>query len=173
MRFAYQILIHTPVWVFPLFAYLVWLGIKAMRPRTTTIQRSLIVPAIFIIWGLSSLVSQSHDTLLPLASWFAAALVLGATGFLSAKPFELDHTTGEIKRPGSVVPLLRNITIFALQYAVRVIMAIDPDARTTATMVGRAVGGAMTGYFLGRTVAMLRQYRKQWQADLKTSPRPQ
>jgi hypothetical protein len=51
-------------------------------------------------------------------------------------------------------------------------MAIDPDARTTAALVGRAVGGAMTGYFLGRTVALLLQYRKQRQADLKTSPRP-
>ena len=78
MQFAYQILIHTPIWVFPLFAYLVWLGIQGMRPRTTTIWRSLIVPAIFIIWGLSSLVSQSHDTVLPLASWLAAALVLAS-----------------------------------------------------------------------------------------------
>ena len=172
MQFAYQILIHTPVWVFPLFAYLVWAGIQGMRPRTTTIWRSLIVPAIFIIWGISGLVSQSRDTIAPFATWLAAALVLGAAGFLLAKPFELDHTTGEIKRPGSVVPLLRNITIFALQYTVRVIMAIDPDARTTASLVGRAVGGAMTGYFLGRTVALLRQYHKQRQADLKTSQPP-
>lgn len=29
MKFAWQILTHTPIWVFPLFAYLVWLGIKA------------------------------------------------------------------------------------------------------------------------------------------------
>ena len=49
MKFAWQILIHTPVWVFPLFGYLVWLGIKAMRPRTVTIWRSLIVPAVFIV----------------------------------------------------------------------------------------------------------------------------
>jgi uncharacterized protein DUF6622 len=172
MQFVTQILIHTPLWVWPLFAYLVWLGIQAMRPRTTTIWRSLIVPAIFIIWGLSGLVSQSQNTVLPLVAWLAAALVLGATGFLLAKPFELDHTTGEIKRPGSIVPLIRNLTIFALQYTVRVIMAIDPEARLTATVVGRAVGGAMTGYFLGRTVALLRQYYKQRQADLKISPHP-
>ena len=172
MQFAYQILIHTPLWVWPLFGYLVWLGIKAMRPRTTTVQRSLIVPAIFIIWGLSGLVSQSRDTVAPLVAWLVAALVLGATGFLLAKPFELDHTTGEIKRPGSIVPLIRNVTIFALQYTVQVIMAIDPDARTAASLVGRAVGGAMTGYFVGRTVALLRQYQKQRQADLKTSPHP-
>jgi hypothetical protein len=173
MQLAYRILIHTPLWVWPLFAYLVWAGFQGMRPRTTTIQRSLIVPAIFIIWGSSSLVSQSQNTVLPLVAWLAAALVLGASGFLLAKPFELDHTTGEIKRPGSVKPLVRNLTIFALQYTVRVIVAIDPEARLTATIVGRAVGGAMTGYFLGRTVALLRQYYRQRQADLKISPRPQ
>ena len=69
MTFAYQILIHTPIWVFPLFAYLVWLGIKAMRPRTTTIWRSLIVPAIFIIWGLSRLLSGTQHAIVPLLSW--------------------------------------------------------------------------------------------------------
>jgi uncharacterized protein DUF6622 len=172
MQFAYQILIHTPLWVWPLLAYLVWQGIKAMRPRKVTVHRSLIMPAIFIVWGLSGLVSRSADNIWPLVAWLAAALVLGSTGFLTAKPFELDHTTGEIERPGSVVPLIRNLSIFALQYTVRVIMAIDPDARTIAAVAGRVVGGAMTGYFLGRTVALLLQYQKQRQADLKTSPPP-
>lgn len=172
MRFAYQILIHTPLWVWPLLAYLIWQGIKAMRPRKVTVQRSLIMPAIFIVWGLSGLISRSTDNLWPLVAWLAAALVLGPAGFLASKPFELDHTSGEITRPGSVMPLIRNLSIFALQYAVQVIMAIDPDARTTAAVAGRAVGGAMTGYFIGRTVALLRQYQKQHQADLKTSPPP-
>jgi hypothetical protein len=172
MQFAYQILIHTPLWVFPLFAYLVWQGIRAMRPRTVTIGRSLVVPAIFIVWGLSGLAARSQDGIWPLLTWGAAALVLGLAGFLTAKPFELDHTTGEIKRPGSVVPLIRNVTIFALQYAVRVIAAVDPDGRATATLLGRAVSGAMTGYFLGRSVALLRKYYKQRQADLRISPPP-
>jgi hypothetical protein len=158
MRFAYQVLIHTPLWVFPLFAYLVWQGIKAMQPRTTTIWRSLIVPAIFIIWGLSRLLSRGQDGVWLLVSWVAAALALAPIGLLTAKPFKLDHATGQITRPGSPIPLVRNVTIFALQYAVAVIAAVDPDGRTATTLVGRAVSGAMTGYFLGRTIALLRQY---------------
>jgi uncharacterized protein DUF6622 len=158
MRFAYQVLIHTPLWVFPLFAYLVWQGIKAMQPRTTTIWRSLIVPAIFIIWGLSRLLSRGQDGVWLLVSWVAAALALAPIGVLTAKPFELDHATGQITRPGSPIPLIRNVTIFALQYTVAVIAAVDPDGRTATTLVGRAVSGAMTGYFLGRTIALLRQY---------------
>jgi uncharacterized protein DUF6622 len=168
MKFAWQTLTHTPLWVFPLFAYLVWLGIKAMRQRTVTIWRSLIVPAVFIVWGLSRLFSRRQDAMWPLVAWLAAAAVLLAIGLLTARPIELDHTTGEIKRPGSVVPLIRNITVFALQYTVAVIAAVDPHDATMAAIVGRAVSGGTTGYFLGRTIAMLRQYWKQRNADLTT-----
>jgi len=94
MQFAWQILIHTALWAFALLAFLVWQGIKAMRPRTVTIWRSLIVPAVFIAWGLSR-----QDLLGPLAAWVVAALVL-LLGFLTAGPIELDDGTGEIKRPG-------------------------------------------------------------------------
>jgi hypothetical protein len=166
MKFAWQILIHTPIWVFPLLAYLVWLGIKATRPRTVTIWRSLIVPAVFIVWGLSRLLSR-QDYAWPLVTWVAAAAVLLVIGLLTARPFELDHTTGEIKRPGSWVPLIRNVTVFALQYTVAVIAAVDPHDATTAAIVGRAISGGTTGYFLGRTVALLRQYWKQRREDIK------
>jgi hypothetical protein len=37
-----------------------------------------------------------------------------------------------------------------------------------ATLIGRAVSGATTGYFLGRTIALLRQYWKQRKADVAT-----
>jgi len=168
MKFAWQVLIHTPLWVFPLFAYLVWLGIKAMQPRTTTIWRSLIVPAVFIVWGLSRLLSRQQDVMWPLLSWVAAALALLPVALLTTQPFELDHKTGEITRPGSVVPLIRNVTVFALQYSIAVIAAVDPDGRTVATLIGRAVSGATTGYFLGRTIALLRQYWKQRKADVAT-----
>lgn len=53
MTFAWQILIHTPVWVWMLLAFLLWQGIQAMRPRRTPIWRALIVPVVFIVWGVS------------------------------------------------------------------------------------------------------------------------
>jgi hypothetical protein len=168
MKFAWQILTHTPIWVFPLFAYLVWLGVKAMQPRTVTIRRSLIVPAVFIVWGLSRLFSRGQDVMWPLVTWLGAAAILLAIGLLTARPIELDHATGEIRRPGSVVPLIRNITVFTLQYIVAVIAAVDPHDATVVAIVGRAVSGGTTGYFLGRTIALLRQYWKQRKADLTT-----
>jgi hypothetical protein len=168
MKFAWQILTHTPIWVFPLLAWLVWQGIKAMRPRTVTIWRSLIVPAIFIVWGLSRLFSRQQDVMWLFVSWLAAAAILLVIGLLTARPIELDHTTGEIMRPGSAIPLIRNIAVFTLQYIVAVIATVDPHDATMAAIVGRAVSGGTTGYFLGRTIALLRQYWRQRRADLTT-----
>ena len=73
---VYQILIHTPLWVFALLAYLVWQGIKAMQPRTVPIWRALIVPVVFIVWGISRIGFGHQDSPWPLAAWIVAALAL-------------------------------------------------------------------------------------------------
>ena len=106
MTFAYQTLIHTPVWVFPLFAYLVWQGIKAMRPRTTAMWRSLVVPAVFIVWGLSRLLSGYQHGIGPLLSWSGAALALTPVGLLTAiglEPAQVEPQMFDQFRTGSLI----------------------------------------------------------------------
>ena len=51
MPYVFGVLTHTPPWVFLLFAYLVWQGIRALQPRTQSIWRLMIVPLIFIVWA--------------------------------------------------------------------------------------------------------------------------
>ncbi|WP_441238389.1 DUF6622 family protein [Bradyrhizobium sp. 930_D9_N1_4] len=161
MTFAYQILIHTPVWVWMLFAYLVWQGVQAMQPRTTSIWRMLIVPVVFIAWGVSRIGFGHQDNAWPLVAWIAAALALLPLGVLTPRPFDVDHTTGEIVRPGSAFALIRNLIVFSLQYAVGVISAIDAGDSALAIIAGRAISGATAGYFLGSTIALLVAYRRR------------
>jgi hypothetical protein len=169
MQFALGIITHTPLWAWILLAYLVWQGIKAMgRPRTTTIWRALIVPAVFIIWGVSRIGLGQQGNLSPLLAWIVAALALMPVGVITPRPFEVDHATGLIIRPGSVFPLIRNLVVFALQYAVAVLAAIHVDDHGVAAIVGRAVSGATSGYFIGSTIALLREYWRKRQQDLRT-----
>ena len=165
MTLAYQILIHTPVWVFALFAYLVWQGIQAMQPRTTPLWRALILPAVFIVWGMSRIGFGPQGSAGPLIAWIAAALALLPLGVLTPRPFEVDHKTGEIIRPGSAFALIRNLVVFSLQYAVGVISAIDAGDRALAIIVGRAISGATAGYFMGSTIALLVAYKGKRAAD--------
>ncbi|MBR0685763.1 hypothetical protein JQ594_07535 [Bradyrhizobium manausense] len=165
MMFAYQILVHTPPWVWILFAYLVWQGIKAMQPRKAPIWRALIVPVVFIVWGISRIGFGQHANAWPLVAWIAAALVLLPLGVLTPRPFDVDHKTGEIIRPGSAFALVRNLIVFSLQYAVGVISAIDAGDRALAIIVGRAISGATAGYFFGSMIALLIAYRRKRAAD--------
>jgi hypothetical protein len=57
------ILTHTPLWAYLLLAYLVWQGILARRPRNQSIWRLMIVPAVFIITGLSRIALGGEDDL--------------------------------------------------------------------------------------------------------------
>src|SRR3954454_12923368 len=161
MTYAYQILAHTPLWVFALLAYLIWQGIKAMQPRMTPIWRALIVPVVFIVWGISRIGFGHEDGAWPLVAWIAAASALLPLGVLTPRPFEVDHATGQIIRPGSVFALIRNLAVFLLQYAVGVISAIDASDRALAIIVGRVLSGATAGYFIGSTVALLVAYRRK------------
>ena len=166
MTFAYQILVHTPPWVWVLLAYLVWQGIKAMQPRTVPIWRALIVPVVFIVWGNSRIGFGPQDSAWPLLAWIAAALALLPLGVLTPRPFDVDHRTGEIIRPGSAFALIRNLVVFTLQYTVSVISAIDADDRAVAFIVGRAISGATAGYFFGSMIALLLAYRRKRAEDV-------
>jgi hypothetical protein len=161
VTFTHQVLVHTPLWVFALFAYLVWQGIKAMQPRTTPIWRALIVPIVFIVWGISRIGFGHQGNAWPLVAWVVAALALLPIGVLTPRPFDVDHKTGEIIRPGGAFALIRNLVVFSLQYAVGVISAIDASDRALALVVGRAISGATAGYFIGSTIALLVAYRRK------------
>jgi hypothetical protein len=160
MQMAIRILANTPVWVFALLAYLLWLGWRSLRPRTQPIWRLLIVPLVFFLMGLSRLVMARDNGLEPLVAWLVSALLLAALA-LSRTPQLLaaDRKSGTVTRPGSAIPLVRNITVFVLQYAVAVAAAMKLEPRVAVAIIGHAVSGAIAGYFSGWTVAVLRRYR--------------
>jgi hypothetical protein len=159
MQTAIAILINTPPWVFALLAVLIWQGCMALRPRSQPLPRMLIVPAVFFLMGLSRLAlgARTIDLLLV---WVAAAAVFAALALYTGPgSVTVDGETGRIRRPGSVVPLLRNLTVFVLQYAVAVVTAMKLGASWEVAAAGQAVSGACAGYFLGWTIALLRNYR--------------
>jgi hypothetical protein len=159
MRTATAILTNTPPWVFALLALLIWQGCTALRPSAQPLPRILIMPAVFFLMGLSRLVlgAKSVDLLLV---WVASAAVFAALAlYTGPRSVTVDGETGRILRPGSVVPLIRNLTVFMLQYAVAVVTAMKLGAHWEVAAAGQAVSGACAGYFLGWTIALLRAYR--------------
>ena len=160
MQTAYRILTHTPVWVFVLLAYLIWQGLQALRPRTQAVWRMLIVPLVFFLMGLSRLVLARDHASEPLLAWFAALVLFAALGlFNGPRLLAVDRDKGLVTRPGSVGPLLRNLTVFSLQYGVAVATAMKLEPHAAVAIIGHAVSGASAGYFSGWAAALWRRYR--------------
>ncbi|MFJ5457730.1 DUF6622 family protein [Pectobacterium sp. CHL-2024] len=59
------ILRHTPYWVWIVLGYLIYAGVKASQPRQQSLVRMLVVPMIFMAWGISAIF---HTLQLPLAA---------------------------------------------------------------------------------------------------------
>jgi hypothetical protein len=160
LQTALRILINTPLWVWPLLAWLIWQGAQALRIRTQPIWRMLIVPLVFFLMGLSRLVTARDSGLDPLLSWLVAVVLFAWLG-VSRHPqlLAVDRKSGTVTRPGSAGPLVRNITVFLLQYAVAVATAMKLEPYAAVAVIGHAVSGASAGYFSGWVVALLRRYR--------------
>jgi hypothetical protein len=160
MQTAFRILANTPIWVFVLLAYLVWQGLQALRTRTQAVWRMLIVPLVFFLTGLSRLVLAHDNAIAPLLAWLAALLLFGALGLFNGPLLlAVDRQKGVVTRPGTIGPLLRNITVFTLQYGVAVATAMKLEPHAAVAVIGHAVSGASTGYFSGWTAALWRRYR--------------
>ena len=160
MQIVVGILVHTPVWVFALLAYLIWQGWQARQPRTRAIWRMLIVPLVFFLMGLSRLVLARDHGLEPMLAWLVAAILFASLAlFRGPQLLAVDKENGTVTRPGSWSGLIRNITVFSLQYGVAVSTAMKLEPHLAVAIIGHAVSGASAGYFSGWAAALLRRYR--------------
>lgn len=150
MDIASGILAHTPVYVWFLLSYLVWQGVVASQTRTRPLWRLLTVPIIFILAGIWPLIEKSASDIKLVAIWSGAILLSAILGiFTGPGVISRDKTSHKVTLSGSLVPLIRNLTLFALHYAVAVALALNPDRTEMLTMAVLAISGGSVGYFVG------------------------
>ena len=146
-----QILAQTPLWVGALFVLIVLAGIQAAKPHVVPAWRLVIVPAVFAVWGVASLVLRPELTPVLLLGWAA----LGAFGLYGAKrdrsleALRIDGVAGQVVIGGSFVPLIRTLAIFFAKYALSIALFAAPQAHTVLSLVDIAISGMSAGYFSG------------------------
>jgi hypothetical protein len=157
------ILQHIPMWVYAVFALLVWLGVQASKPRTVALRRLLLTPAVFISWGVIALAQRSAAAPLLIADWAAAAAVGAAIAWTTVRldNVRIDRTRGVLQLPGSWLPLVRNLTIFFAKFALALSLALAPASRETLAAWDIAVSGASAGYFMGWLARLALAYRQR------------
>jgi hypothetical protein len=152
---------HTPAWVFAVLAVLAVLGLQSLRPRTVPIRRLLIVPAVFIVWGIISLATRAPASPALIVDWLATAAVGMALAWPMSRvnALRIDAARGLVAMPGSVVPLARNLTIFLVKYCLGVAAVLAPAWHGQLAYWDIAASGLSAGYFMGFPLRFAIKYR--------------
>jgi hypothetical protein len=83
------ILYNSPWWVYVLLALLIWFGLQALRPRTLPIWRLMIVPMVFIGWGIASAFTQSKVPAFLIADWLVGATIGGIIARIGTRRLDI------------------------------------------------------------------------------------
>jgi hypothetical protein len=151
---------NVPWWVFPLLTLLVWRGWQASKSRTMPLRAIFIGPAIFIGWGVVSLVTRALAVPSLAAVWFATAALGALLAFTTVRlAVQADRTKGFVRLPGSWWPLARYLAIFSAKFVLAAWSAIAPAMRPELAYWDVGVSGLSAGYFIGWLACVLRDYR--------------
>jgi len=154
---------HTPLWAFAVLAVLVLFGVQALRPRTIALWRLMVIPAVFIGWGVISLFARSTQSPALLLDWLGTGAIGFAMAWVSTSlaGVHVDRAAGLVRLPGSAVPLIRNLGIFLAKYCLAAAVAVAPALASGLAPWDVAVSALSAGFFAGWVLRFARKYWRE------------
>ncbi|KAF1048317.1 MAG: hypothetical protein GAK35_00342 [Herbaspirillum frisingense] len=163
---------HTPLWVWPLLAFLLYRGWQAGRDRETPLLKALAVPLVMFALSVSGLLLSFGAHPLNAVLGAAALLVAGFFSFRSraTAAIRVDAARHRIAQRGSWQPLLLTVGIFAVKYSAAVALALHPQlaADPWFALPQSLLYGAFAGIFTGRLLRIMHLYRRALAGDGET-----
>ena len=152
---------HVPVWVFGLLMALIALGVSQSFARSVTLRRVTVLPLMLLGWSLAGVNSSfgvSTWAGLALLAWAAgvAASVFLLRGRVDVSAVEFSPATRRFELPGSWLPLVLVLSLFALKFGAGMSLGVAPELRQSLPFVVTAslAFGAFSGVFLARALAL-------------------
>jgi hypothetical protein len=163
MPSAYQIIVHTPLWVWPLMLLVLWLGWRGLQPSVTPPARLVILPLVGLVTSVVGL-AQSPQPGSALAGWASGLLLALPVGWAigTRRAVRLRPEDGRLEVAGGWFSLGFGISIFAVRYALGVLFGVMPGLREEPLWIvlSGGVGGIVAGIGLGWLANLLvRAYR--------------
>ncbi|VVE64279.1 hypothetical protein PAN31117_01530 [Pandoraea anapnoica] len=165
---------HVPVWVWGLLVALIALGVLATRPRQKTVWQALTMPLAMTAFSIFGVVSTFATNVPALIAWCSAVVITfalrAALGWWGNVRW--DPETRRVHLPGSWLPLVWMLSIFAAKFTVAVAVAIHPELMTHGGFSAWVclMYGTFSGIFLGRMLAIGRAVRRGRGDGLPDSP---
>jgi hypothetical protein len=153
-----DILSHTPVWVWALFAFVLFMGWQRTRDRIVPLWRLLVLPGILLIVTVSGWVTAGLSSLPAIALGFVAG---GTLGWLLVREGSARRVEGnKLWLRGDWWSFLQILFILGFRYATTVAGIVNPAFAADPIWhpLTLLVSSALTGMFLGRLAGRLRVF---------------
>ncbi|TFF05829.1 hypothetical protein EXW72_19615 [Pseudomonas sp. BCA14] len=151
-----DILQGTPLWVYAVYAWICYYGIKACVGGRESRRSLLILPVVLVAWSLMSLA----PSILSSSTWVGGAVVGSLLGMLlfNADGARLDVNGETLVLAGTWKTLLVSQLFFAVKYYFGYQQAVHPLFLSTPEMLAvvGGVSGFTVGLFCGRAVRLQR-----------------
>lgn len=149
---------HTPLWVWPLYALLLFLAGQGTRARVVPLFRVLILPVVVTVLTISTGIVAGTNGLPTILVGFTLG---SALGFL----FERDDSVrrlpdGRVWLRGEWWSFGQLALVLVVRYAIAIVSGMSPMINGDPTWHSGSllVSTALSAIFLGRTARKLRAY---------------
>lgn len=153
-KFFVQASIHTPLWVYAILLYLMYVGTMLIHTRVVHLVRLLIIPLLLLGLSLHNLSVALHFTVYTIAAWFAATALGIVAGFLRIQFSDVlvDRRHWLIKAPGTWSVIFVIFVVFFTKYYFSYELSFDPRRlhNSTFELIALIVAGLCSGFSLGR-----------------------
>lgn len=153
-----QIVEHTPLWVWGLLAALLALGFSQVRDRDVGLARVTVLPLVMLALSFAGVTSAFGGRPAALVAWAVGIAIAtrALRGLISVRGARWSPATQRLHVPGSWVPLVLIVGLFAIKYAVGVTLARQPALATHDgfAVLCSAAYGVFSGIFLARGLSL-------------------
>lgn len=143
---------RTPTYVWVVLVLVIVRGKNALKDKVLSFPKMLIFPAVFIVWGLETVVLDFVFPIQALAAYLVLAVLGTLVGYLiyrHARHFY--RKDGLLYRSGTGVTLIVSLLNFIAKYALNVAMSIQPEllGNMSFNLLYAMIGGFAIGMSLG------------------------
>jgi len=156
-----QIITGAPLWVWPLLAFLIWLGVRNLSERTSPVWTIAILPLVGLALApLRLLAAPSLPIALAIFILCAAIALVVGWRVVRGIPARFDRADGRVTLPGSSFTLILSLSIFLVFYGFGVAFSIKPTLASdpSISLLLPAFGGLIVGFMLGRQGLLFVRY---------------
>lgn len=145
-----QVISNIPLWVYPLFLGLAWIGLRSTRDRVAPTSLFMALPLLGLM-GLNRAVTLPQASI-AIACLVGALVAGGVLGFRLQQRWIIAVDGRRVRLRGEWLTLASMAGIFSLSFAAGMLQGMGSELVATATFAAIfGTGcGVVTGLFVGR-----------------------